>query len=107
MNLHQVIDCFSHNLRNCITKHFTHHVFAAKLNDSGSHLWMAVADSGPGIPAENRDEIFEFFTTSRPEAAGLGLSKARMIARNHGGNIGIEDSSDPGATFYLEVPIRD
>jgi two-component system OmpR family sensor kinase len=70
-------------------------------------LW--VADSGPGIPAAERDEIFERFHRGgdgrrRSEGAGLGLSIVRAIAEAHGGRVELDTREGAGATFTLIVP---
>jgi two-component system sensor histidine kinase ChvG len=74
-----------------------------------------VADSGPGIPPENVETIFQRFYTSRPKGAafggnsGLGLSIARQIAEAHGGTLHAENRIGPngqvaGALFVLTLP---
>jgi two-component system sensor histidine kinase ChvG len=76
---------------------------------------VTVADSGPGIPAENLETVFERFYTSRPKGAafggnsGLGLSIARQIAEAHGGTLHAEnrlgaDGKVAGALFILTLP---
>lgn len=56
-------------------------------------------DDGPGIPAEVRDQVFDWFFTTRDvgEGAGLGLPAARQIVKTHDGDIAIE--SRPGLTI--------
>jgi two-component system sensor histidine kinase ChvG len=74
-----------------------------------------VADSGPGIPPENLETVFQRFYTSRPKGAafggnsGLGLSIARQIAEAHGGAIRAANRMKPdgeigGAMFILTLP---
>ena len=74
-----------------------------------------VADSGPGIPPENLETVFERFYTSRPKGAafggnsGLGLSIARQIAEAHGGAIRAANRTKPdgevaGAMFIVTLP---
>ena len=77
----------------------------AEVVDSGSHVWLAVKDTGPGVADDVRDFIFNPFFTTRELAAGVGLSKALQVARDHGGEIGIEDNEGAGATVYLELPL--
>jgi two-component system, OmpR family, sensor kinase len=71
-----------------------------------ARLW--VSDSGPGIPAAERDEIFERFHRGggrrRSEGAGLGLSIVRAIAEAHGGRVELDTREGAGATFTLIVP---
>jgi two-component system sensor histidine kinase ChvG len=75
----------------------------------------AVSDSGPGIPPENLETIFQRFYTSRPKGAafggnsGLGLSIARQIAEAHGGTLHAENrlgakNEVVGALFVLTLP---
>ncbi|HEY3950458.1 HAMP domain-containing sensor histidine kinase, partial [Phenylobacterium sp.] len=73
-----------------------------------------VSDSGPGIPPENLETVFERFYTSRPKGAafggnsGLGLSIARQIVEAHGGTLRAQnrlvDGKTIGAVFILMLP---
>ena len=75
--------------------------------DGEAQLW--VRDSGPGIPPDEQDEIFERFARGadghRLEGAGLGLSIVQAIARAHGGRVELQSRSGRGATFTLVVPL--
>lgn len=77
------------------------------LGRAGGRVQLAVADSGPGVPADLREQIFEpFFTTrSSPRAVGLGLTVGAAVAAAHGGRLYLADTR-PGATFILELPER-
>ncbi|HET9125270.1 MAG TPA: HAMP domain-containing sensor histidine kinase [Solirubrobacteraceae bacterium] len=76
----------------------------------GDRLRIVVADSGPGIPEDELERIFERFHRVRAvhgsdrEGTGLGLAIARAIVEAHGGWIRAESSSGAGATFRLELP---
>jgi PAS domain S-box-containing protein len=66
-----------------------------------------VTDTGPGIPAEKTELIFQEFTRLDPEAqhgAGVGLAISRRIARLLGGDITLESQIDHGSTFTLWLP---
>ena len=71
---------------------------------------IRVDDAGPGVPAADRERVFDKFYR-RPGAAGgtlgLGLAIARGIAEAHGGTIHITDRSDGrrGASFVVRLPI--
>jgi signal transduction histidine kinase len=83
-------------------------VFIASRADSG-HLSIQVTDSGPGIPAEEAEQIFQpFYRGSHGkrivEGMGLGLSIAREIIVAHGGEIHVEGSDGRGSTFRMEIP---
>jgi signal transduction histidine kinase len=68
-----------------------------------------VADTGPGIRPELRDQVFEAFFTTRAEGTGIGLSVARQTVEAHGGSIGIEarPESGRGAEFVVVIPVQE
>ena len=76
-------------------------------------LWTAVrvTDTGPGIPPDQRERIFEEFSRLDDGAGapghGLGLPIARRVARLLGGDVTVADRGGPGATFVLWLPRRD
>jgi two-component system, NtrC family, sensor histidine kinase HydH len=57
---------------------------------------VRIADSGPGIPPDLREQIFNPFVTTKKSGVGLGLSIVSKIVDGHHGSIRIEDSSNPG-----------
>jgi len=71
---------------------------------------VRVSDSGPGIPDEARDRIFERFFKADPSrdrrtpGSGLGLALARKIVELHGGSIRAEAGSESGAVFSVTLP---
>ncbi len=64
---------------------------------------VTVADDGPGVPAQDRDRIFQRFVTTRPGGNGLGLSTSREIAEAHGGKLTLREGGT-GASFLLQLP---
>lgn len=69
-------------------------------------LCIQVSDSGPGIPKELKNQVFDpFFTTSK-DGSGIGLSIAQRIITDHNGTIEILKSKWGGATFRVELPIE-
>jgi two-component system, NtrC family, sensor kinase len=75
--------------------------------DTPSTVLLEIADSGPGVPDEDRDKIFEpFFTTkSDGKGTGLGLPIVRNIVEQHRGEIRVERSDLGGAAFRVILPI--
>ena len=73
----------------------------------GEWLVVAVSDSGPGVPRDQRDRIFNPFYTTKPvgQGTGLGLSISDGIVREHGGRIRVESQPGEGATFLVELPV--
>lgn len=67
-------------------------------------LVVEIADRGQGIPAEDRERIFEPLYTTRPSGIGLGLAVSKRYAQKHGGTLRAFDRPGGGATFRLELP---
>ena len=65
-----------------------------------------MSDTGPGIPDEIQDTLFEpFVTHGKATGTGLGLAIAKKIAQDHGGTIAVESVSGQGATFIICLPL--
>lgn len=71
---------------------------------NGRYLKIEIQDSGPGIPVDQLERIFDPYFTTRAEGNGLGLSLCYSIVRNHGGYIRAE-SSNNGACFTIFLPV--
>lgn len=69
-------------------------------------IQVAVADEGPGIPAEMQARIFEPFFTTRSQGTGLGLPIALGVARAHGGSLQVSSEPGSGAEFVLRLPVQ-
>lgn len=74
-------------------------------------LW--VRDSGPGIPPQEQERVFERFYRADPArrrqdgGAGLGLAIARSLVRAHGGDLRLDSAPGQGATFTVELPLTE
>jgi two-component system sensor histidine kinase KdpD len=81
-------------------------VLDARAEDGG--VLVSVSDTGPGIPPEQRERIFERFVQGQDGAetgaAGLGLAIVRDIVQAHGGRIRLESEVGKGSRFTLELP---
>ena len=74
---------------------------------SPEELVLSVRDTGPGIPEEDRERLFDRFWQARRTAklgAGLGLFIARGIVLAHGGTIWVESELGASSTFYVAIP---
>jgi two-component system sensor histidine kinase GlrK len=82
-----------------------------RLHSDERNVVIEVADSGPGIPSDERERIFEpFFQGTAPQGGlvpgtGIGLSVAQEFVRAHGGRIEISDNDGGGARFLVRLPV--
>jgi len=60
-----------------------------------------IEDDGPGIPADERDDVFDAGYSTTEEGTGFGLSIVQQIADAHGWDIRVTDGSDGGARFEI------
>ncbi len=85
-------------------------VRAKAISDFGFHnpqsaIVIEVEDTGPGIPPEHLDRIFEPYFTTKEGGTGLGLALAHKIIQDHHGRIRVESGVGAGATFVVTLPI--
>ncbi len=71
--------------------------------DQGGAVVVAVADDGPGIPADQRQQVFDPFFTRREGGIGLGLTIVQQIVRGHNGEIWVGESPWGGASFFVRL----
>jgi signal transduction histidine kinase len=78
-----------------------------RAHDVGSRLRVEVEDTGPGVPPDQRDRIFQMYEraagSTQPGGLGLGLATVRRLAESHGGAAGLETPS-VGSRFWFELP---
>ena len=94
---------------------------AIKYSPAGSHIWVStrwedsmavftVADDGPGVPDQEKKQIFQMFYTGSTAVAdsrrslGLGLSLCKSIVTAHGGTITVSDNQPVGTVFTFTIP---
>jgi len=79
---------------------------------AGDTAHVEVADSGPGIAPDRRDEVFQRFhqldgsSTRKMGGTGLGLHIARELVDLHHGSLGVDDAPEGGALFVVELPLE-
>jgi len=99
------------NLTDNAARHATDRV-ELWVSRQGTDAVLDVVDDGPGIPAVDRERVFERFVRLDPSrqrgagGTGLGLAIAREIARAHGGELSVVDH-DEGARLQLRMPLTD
>ncbi len=76
------------------------------VSDDEAEVWVEVADSGCGIPAENLSRLFDPFFTTKPvgKGTGLGLALSYGIVEKHGGRIEVRSTVGEGTTFRVSLP---
>ncbi len=72
----------------------------------GDYLEIRVSDTGPGIPADVQDRIFEVFYTTKEGGSGLGLTIVKQIAEAHDGGVSFDTIEKRGTTFTIGIPIE-
>jgi signal transduction histidine kinase len=72
----------------------------------GGEVIVEITDTGPGIPPDSLEKIFEPFFSKRAGGTGLGLAIARQMVENHGGKVEVESQLGKGTTFRIRLPRR-
>ncbi len=72
---------------------------------AGDRVHLDVTDTGPGVPPENLEKIFEPLFTTKARGIGLGLAVSRSLARANGGEITLSSPPGKGATFRLTLEV--
>ena len=70
----------------------------------GAEIILTVADSGPGIPAEDKARVFDSFTATVADGAGLGLTLVRRFVDLHGGRVELADGEPTGTVVTVRLP---
>jgi signal transduction histidine kinase len=74
------------------------------LTEVDERIYVTILDNGPGIPASVRRTLFDpFVTAGKSNGTGLGLTLARRIAEEHGGNVCLEESNREWTVFTLSL----
>ncbi|HEU4944354.1 MAG TPA: ATP-binding protein [Solirubrobacterales bacterium] len=83
-----------------------------RLHPSSEQAVVEVADDGPGVPAELRDQVFDRFArgdgpadTAVGGGSGLGLAIVKAVATSHGGSVEVSESDPGGALFRVKLPL--
>ncbi len=80
----------------------------ARARVEGRKVHVEIEDTGPGIPDEIKDHLFEPFVRGRPgesEGLGLGLATVKRLAEANGGEVGARSTRGSGSTFWFDLPL--
>jgi two-component system sensor kinase FixL len=72
----------------------------------GAAVHVSVADTGPGIPANSTDRLFDAFYTTKASGLGMGLAISKTIVEAHQGRIWVSDGPGGGAVFHFCLPFK-
>lgn len=86
------------NLKGCLE-------ITVRLDDRNS-VAIAIADNGPGIPAHQREQIFEPYFSTKEKGTGLGLAIVRHNTEIYGGKVRVDSTLGKGTTFTLSFPAK-
>jgi len=78
---------------------------ASAVSSSHPHAVIDVIDTGPGIPPEETERIFQAYYSTKKGGTGLGLAMARRIVEEHGGQIGVRSEPTKGSNFFIRLPL--
>ena len=76
-----------------------------RLSDAGDEMFLEIENDGPGIEADVLPHLFRPFHSTKPGGTGLGLYLSRQIARDHGGDLDVDNLTDGGVRFTLKLPV--
>lgn len=103
----QINQIFVNLLINAVNSIADKGVIIIKTWHKDGYIWIAVSDTGAGIPQQNLAKIFEpFFTTKEAgKGTGLGLSITYEIVQRHKGEITVESELGRGTSFTIKIPV--
>jgi PAS domain S-box-containing protein len=78
---------------------------SSRLTPEGQ-LVVSISDTGVGLPAENSEQIFDAFHTTKPQGTGMGLAITRSIVEAHGGRLWATANQEAGATFHFTLAAK-
>jgi signal transduction histidine kinase/PAS domain-containing protein len=68
---------------------------------------ITIRDTGPGIPAGQREKVFQLYFSTKEKGSGLGLPMAYRALQLHGGSIDLESEPGKGTSFHLKLPVME
>jgi signal transduction histidine kinase len=105
---HRVMQVLSNLIGNSLKFTPPEGTISVRADTWGSEVLFTIADTGPGIPAENLNDVFTpYWQAKRAErhGAGLGLPIAKGIVEAHGGRIWVESQPGAGTKFFFTLPV--
>ncbi|MBE7541077.1 MAG: ATP-binding protein [Bryobacteraceae bacterium] len=72
---------------------------------AGNDAVVSIADTGPGIPAEHRERVFQLYYSTKKKGSGIGLAMTYRAVQLHGGSIEVDSAPGQGSLFRLRLPV--
>jgi two-component system sensor kinase FixL len=104
VQIQQVVLNLVRNALEAVTAATRRELVIETLTNGDGAVEVAVHDTGPGLPPEVQDRLFEPFVTDKSEGMGLGLSISHRIIEAHGGRLWVETSPAGGTCFRFSLP---
>jgi signal transduction histidine kinase len=76
-----------------------------RLDKTGENCLIQIGDTGPGIPREQLDKVFQLYFTTKPKGTGIGLAMTFRAIQLHGGTIEVASLQGKGTTFLVTLPL--
>ncbi|HVY45942.1 MAG TPA: ATP-binding protein [Minicystis sp.] len=102
----QVRDALVNLVRNAVEAMPEGGALRVSARSEGDQVAVEIADTGPGIPRDVREKLFEPLVTTKPLGLGLGLTTARALIQNQGGTIACESGEPRGTRFVVRLPVE-
>ena len=96
--------CFSNIVINAIQAMPDGGLLSIDMREDAERVVVRFVDTGPGIPEDALDRVFEPYYSTKDTGTGLGLAVTRKIVDEHGGQIRVESAPGDGTTFEVELP---
>jgi signal transduction histidine kinase len=96
---------FDNLLRNAMEAQPEGGVIHVSAQKDDAELVVRFADSGPGVPLDQREDLFQFGKSTKVGGSGIGLPLCQLIAEAHGGSLAYEES-EAGAVFRVSLPLE-
>jgi len=104
----RVLENLVGNARDALVNHTGDRIVFVMSEIAEGSFRVRIADTGPGIPPELVDSLFEPFATGKSKGTGLGLVTVRNLVKAHGGQVEVEPKAEEGgAAFTVRIPIDD
>jgi len=102
----RVLENLVGNARDALVNHTGDRIVFVMSEIAEGSFRVRIADTGPGIPPELVDSLFEPFATGKSKGTGLGLVTVRNLVKAHGGQVEVEPKAEEGgAAFTVRIPI--